>query len=85
MWIVFYNDDDAEIILDVVSSYENLLNYLRLFQEECPCLRQIGPIPNLSEEGKLIRVLESTDAVVSIVRMLPRNAPSFNRNAFVFD
>ena len=85
MWIVYYDDDDAQMILDVVSSYENLVNYFRVFQEQYPAFRQVGPIPNLSEEGKLVLILQTHDIHVSIVRMLPRSTPSFNRDAFVFD
>ena len=85
MWLVYYNDDDIEIMLDIVSSYENLVNYLKVFQEEYPSLKQICPIPNLSEECKFISVLEGEDVSISIVRMLPRNTPSFKRNAFAFD
>ena len=85
MWIVYYDDDDAQMILDVVSSYENLVNYFRVFQEQYPAFRQVGPIPNLTEEGKLVLILQAHDIHVSIVRMLPRSTPSFNRDAFEFD
>jgi hypothetical protein len=85
MWIVYYDDDDAQMILDVVSSYENLVNYFRVFQEQYPAFRQVGPIPNLTEEGKLVLVLQAHDIHVSIVRMLPRCTPSFKRDAFEFD
>jgi hypothetical protein len=85
MWIVYYADDDAQLILDVVSTYENLVNYFRVFQEQFPTFRQVGPIPNISEEGKFVLVLQSYDIRVSIVRMLPRSTPSFNRDAFEFD
>ena len=82
MWIIYYYDDDAEVILDIVSSYENLVNYFRVFQEEYPALKQIGPIPNLSEEGKLVIILQGEDVFVSIVRMVPRSTPTFRRDAF---
>jgi hypothetical protein len=85
MWIIYYDDDDAQFILDIVSTYENLVNYFRVFQEQCPGLRQVGPIPNLTEEGKLVLVLQAHDIRVFIVRMLPRSTPSFNRDAFEFD
>jgi hypothetical protein len=77
MWIIYYYDENVEMILDVVSSYENLINYFRVFQEKYPTFRQIGPIPNLSEEGKLVILLESENATLSIIRMLPRSVPSF--------
>ncbi len=85
MWIVYYDDDDAQMILDVVSTYENLVNYFRVLQEQYPAFRQVGPIPNLSEEGKVVLVLQRHDIQISIVRMLPRSTPSFNRDAFEFD
>ena len=87
MWIVYYADDDSQIILDVVSTYENLVNYFRVFQEQYPTFRQVGPIPNISEEGKFVPILQAYAMQVSIVRMLPRSTPSFefDRNAFEFD
>jgi hypothetical protein len=85
MWIVYYDDDDAQLIIDIFSSYENLVNYFRVLQEQYPAFRQVGPIPNLSEEGKVVLVLQAQDIQISIVRMLPRSTPSFKRDAFECD
>lgn len=79
MWIVYYDD---EMILDVVSSYENLVNYFNVFRERYPMYTQIRPIPNISEEGKFVAILKAKDITIYIVRMLPRSEPSF---AFEFD
>jgi hypothetical protein len=75
MWIVYYDDDDVELILDIVVSYEDLVNYFKLFQEQYPTFIQIRPIPNLSEEGVLVHILEEEDTTLSIIRMIPRSAP----------
>ena len=75
MWIVYYDDDDVELILDIVVCYEDLTNYFKIFQDQYPNFKQIRPIPNLSQEGIRIHILEAEDATLSIIRMIPRSAP----------
>ena len=77
MWIVYYDDEDIEVILDIVLTYEDLTNYFKIFQEQYPGFKQIRPIPNLSEEGVLVHILEEEDTTLSIIRMIPRTTPSF--------